>query len=571
MSTVERLSHLSGSKWLGSPHTPDNCDFNQLTKSPDVPRSNTQDVEEGGGALRAGGAPRLLSKESCGLLAQYAAVGLVYGTLPSTITPFLTYYLNMEGTATTSARALLAIPWSLKVFIGMLSDNVPLFGYRRRPYMVLGWSLAATCLFIMAAMPLSPPYFQDPADRRVKPQDYDRLGITSRLNPHAADSGGMYIVLMMLASLGYLIADVAADAVVVEYAQREPEAIRGRTQTAIYTTRTFFGIFAQLLLAFGLSSAPYGGDFDFGMSFSSIMLVLAIVCVVVIPVTWLFITENVCVRSQMPAFSTYIALLWDAIQSRAFYQVIAYSFVSGVFASVSYVAHDPITSYWVRATSFNLSLSNILGSVVTVITLIWTGRVGLHWNWRTMMVLTMLSVIALDAVTTMLVTWDVVRNQWFWLGVPIVEQVPASISFIISTFIVVELAGEGTEGACYGLLTTVMNLSSPFALTITKNLNAPFQVNNRDILTDSTAVRRDVTITILLSYVAKLFSLVFLVWLPRQKAETQALKEHGGRSKRMGILTVSYCGFALVWSILTNLFAIFESTKCLKITGGCHA
>ncbi|KAE9083756.1 hypothetical protein PF002_g23102 [Phytophthora fragariae] len=83
------------------------------------------------GALRQGSAPRLLSTESVGLISQYAAVGLVYGVLPSTITPFLTYYLNMEGTATTSARALISIPWSFKVFIGVLSDCVPLFGPSR--------------------------------------------------------------------------------------------------------------------------------------------------------------------------------------------------------------------------------------------------------------------------------------------------------------------------------------------------------------------------------------------------------------------------------------------------------
>ena len=57
-----------------------------------------------GGALREGGAHALTSKETLGLLAQYAGVGLIYGTL---ITPFLKYYLNMEGTQTTSANSLL--------------------------------------------------------------------------------------------------------------------------------------------------------------------------------------------------------------------------------------------------------------------------------------------------------------------------------------------------------------------------------------------------------------------------------------------------------------------------------
>ncbi|TMW57040.1 hypothetical protein Poli38472_002965 [Pythium oligandrum] len=525
--------------------------------------ATTPDVE--GGALRAGEAPNLLSKQSFGLLAQYAAVGLIYGTLPYTIYPFLTAYLNMEGTATTSASALLSIPWSLKVFIGMLSDNFPIFGYRRRPFMMIGWSVCALCLFVMAFMPMPDSYFIKPEYRKLEVEELID-GVHVREN--AGSSGGKYIVLMMLASLGYVFADVAADAVVVEYAQREPEAIRGRTQTAIYTTRTFFMIIANVMLAFGMNGREYGGDFDYGMSFSNLMLVLAIFCLPVVAMTWFFVHEE---RFAKPNFKEYISNLWESIKTRAFYQVIAYNFFSGVFSSVSYVASSPIQIYWVEVTNLNYNLSSIIANGVMVVTLIVVGKYGLHWNWRFVIAVTMVMVVAMDVVCTMLVTWDVFRSQWFWLGVPIVENVPYSVNFIISTYVVVELAGMGNEGACYGLLTTVSNLSSPFALTITKNINASFDVWNKDIMSDTTHVRSEVTYTIMISYFCKLASLFFLVLLPSQKAATQELKRTGGSSKTMGIITICYCMFALIWSIMTNLFAIFDSTKCLKITGGCKS
>ncbi|KAI9987158.1 hypothetical protein PInf_023041 [Phytophthora infestans] len=417
------------------------------------------------GALRQGSAPRLMSMESAGLIAQ------------------------------------------------------------RRPYMVLGWSVTVLCLLAMAASPLEKPYFPDPEMRNIKPTDYS-LEMVQSLNKSAPSSGAKYIVLMMFATLGYLFADVAADAVVVEYAQREPEDTRGRTQTRFIPV---------------LSACD--------------------------PTTWMFVREEVV--KERPMFRKYIGELWGAIQSRAVYQVIAYSFLSGVFSGFTYVAQDPMTSYWVHATSFNLSLSSIFGSFVTVVTLTLTGKYGLQWNWRTMQVVTMLSVLTLDSMCTMLVTWDVVRKQWFWLGVPIVEAVPGAVGFIISTYVVVELAGHGNEGAIYGLLTTVSNLGGPFALTLTKNVNAAFKVYNEDILNDTNEVRRDVTITILISYVMKLLALLFLPLLPRQKAEAQALKRAGGSSRRMGVFTILYLSFALVWAILTNLLGIFESTRCWVITGGC--
>lgn len=545
LDVLERVSFLSSATTQ-----------KQLQAGGGVASSSTpEDDLEPGAQLRSGGPPQLLSRESFGLLAQYAAVGLVYGTLPATIYPFLTGYLNMEGTATTSATALLSIPWSLKVFIGMLSDNVPIFGYRRRPYMMLGWAMAATCLGLMAMLPMPAPYFVKPEYRNYAPALYAAKGVQVRED--APTHGARYIVLMMLASLGYLLSDVAADAVVVEYAQREPAAIRGRTQTAIYTVRTLFSIVASCLLAFGMNGPEYGGDFQTGLSFATVMLLLAVVCVPVIPLTWLFVHEDKYTR---PEFAVYLTSLWDALQSRAFYQVIAYNFFSGVLANISYVASYPIQAYWVKATNLSYNLSNIVGNAVMVATLVATGKYGLHWNWRQIIAVSMLCVVALDAVCSMLVTWNVVRSQWFWLGVPIVEQVPASMSFLVSTFVVVELAGHGNEGACYGLLTTVVNLSSPFALTLTKSIDGHFDVWNKDILSDTTHVRTHVTYTILISYACKLVSLAFLGLLPPQKAEAQALKRDGGSSRTLGMVTVAYCVFALCWSIVTNLLAIFEST-----------
>ncbi|TMW62198.1 hypothetical protein Poli38472_009691 [Pythium oligandrum] len=108
--------------------------------------------------------------------------------------------------------------------------NFPIFVYRRRPFMVFGWTMCCVCLFVMALMPMPDPFFIKPEYRELDPSELVD-GVTIRKS--APDNGTKYIILLMLASLGYVIADVAADAVVVEYAQREPEAIRGRTQTAI--------------------------------------------------------------------------------------------------------------------------------------------------------------------------------------------------------------------------------------------------------------------------------------------------------------------------------------------------
>ncbi|OWZ02454.1 Folate-Biopterin Transporter, partial [Phytophthora megakarya] len=135
-----RLSFVSGTS---QPKDIEDGNHYTTVKSPDP-----TGIE--GGALREGGAPDLKSKDSLGLLVQYAAVGLNYGVLPATIYPFLQNFLNASGTQVTTAQTLVVLPWSFKCFYGILSDCVPLWGYRRRPWMVIGWIICLLSLLIMA-------------------------------------------------------------------------------------------------------------------------------------------------------------------------------------------------------------------------------------------------------------------------------------------------------------------------------------------------------------------------------------------------------------------------------------
>ncbi len=562
---TDRLSFLSSNASINNiNHEVDPASMLNRYNAMKTPMLGTAPDEIEGGALREGGAPKLYSRETFGLFAQYAAVGLIYGALPGTIYPFMVNYLNVQGNQAVAARTLVSIPWSFKVFYGFLTDCFPIMGFRRRPYMVMGWSICLTMLFIMAFTPIGDPYYSDPALRDVKPADYTEEQ-KSMLNPAAQQEGGKYVVFMMFASVGYLMADVAADAVVVEFAQREPEAVRGRTQTAIYTVRTLFMALANVLSAFTFNGKDYGGDYNFTLSFPQFMLCLAIIIAPVIPITLLSITEQ---RYESPGFRKYSNEFWNVLQTRAVYQIIAYKFFSGFFENFTFIAQDPMQSNWANVTPRSEKISNIFILGVMAVTLILTGRYGLHWNWRVITAVTMIGVVTLDALCMFFVTWNVWRNQYFWLGIPVIEQLPYGISFIVATYVVVELAEMGHEGAIYGLLTTVSNLSDPFAKTISKNVNAPFHITIEELQNDSSEIRQNITATLLIMYGMKLLSLVWLPLLPAQKKQTQLLKAHGGTSRTMGMITVGYIVFAMVWSVTTNLMTMFPSTSCLVIAGG---
>ncbi|KAL3659772.1 hypothetical protein V7S43_015075 [Phytophthora oleae] len=517
-----------------------------------------------GGALRDGGEIDIWKRNYIGLVVQYAAVGMVFGTLPGTIYPFLFNYLNMEGTQVVSAVVLLNMPWSFKLFFGILTDCFPIWGYRRRPFMVIGWTLCFAMLLLTACMDAGAPYYPDNKYATMEKEELTPE-ILATFNESAHHVGAKFVVLMMVAAIGYVAADVAADAMMVEVAQREPEATRGYTQTTIYMVRTAFVMISSILTGMAFNGKDYGGDFDFSLTFPQLMLVLSIYCLPVIPISWYCISED---PHPGVIFRDYLGELWHLIQMRPMYQVIAYKFLAGICENFSVTCTDPMQRYWAEVTPLNQKIMTIMGNGIFAVTLYCMGQYGLQWNWRRMHSITIISVTAMDFIVNILTTWDIIRNQWFWLGVPVAEALPNGIAFVIATFVMVELAGEGNEGAVYGLVGSISNIAIPLASTLTKNVGSNFDVANEDIVEDSNHVRWEVTYVLLIRYAVNLSGLLFLPLLPRQKAETQQLKQIGGSSRFMGLLTIFYFGFSLCWTVMVNIMSIYPSTSCLQIAGG---
>lgn len=572
---MERLERLS-SVLLSEAHTADH-DHERVADDGSLngekKRALKRDDEEdgtgdgaSGGALRDGDVPNLYSRRYIGLLVQYAVIGVLYGSLPRVVYPFLNNYLRMNGYQTLSARVLLSLPWSCKVFIGILSDCFPIFHSRRRAYMVLGWLICFSMLLVLVFVDQAPPFYMDRALRGKDLSKIPRSDLVGRINWNAPNSGALYIVLMTLASAGYLIADVAADGIVVEFAQREPEHVRGTIQSTIYLVRSVAMILSALLVGFGLNGKDYGGSFDWAFTISQLMLICALTALCAIPAAIWFIHEPPTLQRQ--SFRKYMVQLWTLLKNTAMLQIMAYRFFGGVFDGFTVTAGDPIQRYWAKVHPMNESLFSVLGLCVFSVALYVTKRFGLQWSWHAVIASTVIAVVFIDAAVGMLTIWDVVRSQWFWLGTPILEELPAAMNFLVSTFVVVEMAELGNEAAVYGLLTTISNLSSPFASCISKNVNALFDVSVDDIVRDTTHVRAHVTITFVISYAMKLLSLGWLVLLPRQKKETQILKRNARQSVGGGVAAVAIGMFALVWSISTNLMSIFPSTACLKVAGG---
>lgn len=503
--------------------------YNQAT-TPELvkevcPLSKADDGQERleDGALRAGGMPNLFARENIGLLINYMCIGLVYGAFPKTVYPFLGYYLNMDGYQMSAALVLMTLPWSFKMFIGIISDSFPIRGYRRKPYIVFGWTLCLLFLIIMACIPVEEPFYVKGEIQKHR-DDIDARVIG---NPKAASSGAKYIVLMLFASLGYVIAAVCCDGVVVELAQREPLNRRGYTQSMIYTVRFGTQTIATAIVGFCFNGNEYGGDFSFSLSFNGVMLIIAVGALCAIPATWFFLPDY-SVSPQ--SFSKRCQEMWQISQQRAIWQIMAFSFFNALFYDIDAVPAMVVQRDWAHVNPINDTIFTVLAYFIMAVSIYLTQRYFLDVSWRKAIFVTTLVCIGMDAFTSFFTIYDVVRNQWFYLGAPVLSNIPQGVRFIVSGYITVEVADEGYEATTYGLLTTVHNLSGPFSVSISSQMNAHFDAHQDDIAKDTAYVRNQVAACYLIMYAFKLLSNAWLVLLPDQKLQAQELRSHGARA-----------------------------------------
>jgi len=170
-------------------------------------------------------APEELNPYSKGLIGipiNYFSVGVVYAGSVSILYPILVIQHGVDTSFFTAAVSLVTVFWSYKIIFGILCDCFPIRGQKWRPYIIVGWILCAAMLIVLASM--------------------------------GADVTPTNLVIMLtLANLGYVAADVAADGMMVWVAHQESDNKRGRIQTLIYIIREVGRICINVVVLLGFS------------------------------------------------------------------------------------------------------------------------------------------------------------------------------------------------------------------------------------------------------------------------------------------------------------------------------
>ena len=425
----------------------------------------------------------------------------------------------------------------------MVNDCFPYRGYHRKPYMALGWVICTAALGVLAYIPMP--------------------------EPGESGAAGKYCLLMSIVAAGYIMSDVAADGLTVENAKKEDVATRGTLQSNVYLVRTLGSIAAALLVGFGMNGKEYSGDSEFSLSFAQLCGVLAVPAALMVPVSWYWVYEPR--KPRTVSVKTYARDCYELLSHKAMFYVAVYSLAHGAIGDINTTAAGNVMKVWAGVHNMQAALFGVVAAAIFATGLYLVKTYLLHVNWRHIIIGTTILLTVIDLVFTYCTIYNVLRNQYFFLGESVVVMVPAAARFLMTTFVVVEMAQDGKEGLTYGLLTTLHNLGGPVAQAISNSLFATFTPslsNAQNYKRDTQSFRNTVATSYGVGYAMGLIALLLLPLFPSQKAQARQRMQDWGSDTRYAKAIIAITAVTWLYSVTMNMLAIFPQTQCLQFVGG---
>ena len=101
-----------------------------------------------------------------------------------------------------------------------------------------------------------------------------------------------------------------------------------------------------------------------------------------------------------------------------------------------------IQRYWAGVETLQNQMMNVAGYLLFSVGLFVVRERYLGASWRLMLALTTVSLYVIDAPFQFLTIFGIVRNQYFFLGATLLSELPDAIFFVVSCFVIVEMAEE---------------------------------------------------------------------------------------------------------------------------------
>lgn len=403
--------------------------------------------------------------ELIAILTVYFVQGIL-GLARLAVSFFLKDELGLSPAQVAALMGIAALPWVIKPLFGFLSDGLPLFGYKRRPYLVLS-GLMGTVAW---------------------------LGLATVVH-----TAGAATIAILLSSLSVAISDVIVDSLVVERARGESFSNSGSLQSLTWGTSALGGLITAYLSGWLL--AHLGTQTVFAITATFPLLIAA--------VPWFIAEEPVTNRPHISTVWNQVKQLRGAITQKAIWLPTAFVFLW----QATPTADSAFFYFTTNELGFEpefLGRVRLVTSIASLVGIFLFQRFLKNIPFRQLMGWTTVISAVLGMSILILVTHANralgIDDHWFSLGDSLILTVMGQIAFMPILVLSARLCPEGVEATLFALLMSIFNLAG----LLSHELGA--------LLTHFLGITESnfdkLWLLVVITNVSSLLPLPFLGWLP---------------------------------------------------------
>ncbi|XP_065863285.1 folate-biopterin transporter 1, chloroplastic [Euphorbia lathyris] len=430
-----------------------------------------------------------LSPDSFAVAMVYFVQG-VLGLARLAVSFYLKDDLHLDPAETAVIAGFSSLPWLVKPLYGFISDSIPLFGYRRRSYLVLSGLLGAISWTMMATI---------------------------------VDSKYTVACCILLGSFSVAFSDVVVDSMVVERARGESQSMSGSLQSLCWGSSAFGGIVSSYFS--GSLVDAYGVRFVFGVT--ALLPLLTSAVAILVKENRVIVPAGQSHTIMGPGFletsKQHIIQLWDAVKQPHVFLPTLFIFLWQA------TPHSDSAMFYFTTNKLGFT-PEFLGRVKLVTSVASLAGVGLYNGFlkkvplRKIFVFTTISGTALGLTQVFLVTGlnreFGISDEWFAIGDSLILTVLAQASFMPVLVLAAKLCPEGMEATLFATLMSISNGGSVLGGLIGAGLTQLFGIT-RDSFDNLAAL-------VILCNLSSLLPLPLLGLLPSDISESDDIEEDTG-------------------------------------------
>ena len=409
--------------------------------------------------------------ELMAILLVYFVQGIL-GLARLAVSFFLKDELSLSPAEVSAITGIAALPWVIKPLFGFISDGLPIFGYRRRPYIILSGLMGTAAWIALATM---------------------------------VETAWAATTVMLLSSLSVAISDVIVDSLVVERAREESQQNAGSLQSLCWGVSALGG----------LITAYFSGSLLENFSTQTVFLITASFPLLVSAVAWLIVEQPVTASSGLQTVTKQVSQLRQAIGQKAIWMPAAFVFIwqatpssdsAFFFFTTNELGFQPEFLGRVRLIT---SLASLLG--------VWLfQRFFRTIPFRTIFAWSTVLSATLGMTTLLLVTHANraigIDDHWFSIGDSLILTVMGQIAYMPVLILAARLCPPGVEATLFALLMSVSNLASLLSYEFGAVLTHWFGVTEENF--------NHLWLLVVVTNLSTLLPLPLINWLPESHSQT---------------------------------------------------